>query len=147
MMGELPANVGPWKSIGEVPHIFRDFIMRQAIYTLSLKALMGLHSQQEWKPRYSGPPPPYPPMWDISVGRWYPGWAQSWDKTFMMIGNPLLIWGKLWQICGVGTNYGKNLRQGTWKAKRLCQLAVRCRKRDPETNVVWLRCYQDPTEK
>ena len=44
---DLPGHVRHWKSIEEVQQVLRELGMRQAFYTLSLKALIQSHSLQE----------------------------------------------------------------------------------------------------
>lgn len=53
--------------------------------SLSLKVLIWPHSLKEWKP--------FCPSTCMEC--WYPCWVQPWDKLFLMLGNPLLIWRKL----------------------------------------------------
>lgn len=73
----------------EVQQIPKELGRRQTTYVPSLKALIRPHSLQEWNSRYCSPPP------EPSIGHRSPCQAQLWHKTFIMLGNPLLIRRKL----------------------------------------------------
>lgn len=75
------------------------------------------------------------------MGCCYPLWAQSWDKIFMMLGNSLLVWGKLTNPeMSIGCE--KDLRQrGNLQSQRA--IATSCEgvgKNTLEVNVVWPQC-------
>lgn len=70
----------PWKSLRRYKFLESWEWHRQST-PLSLKALIRLHSLQEWKSRYCSL------LLAPGMGCWYSGWPQSWDKTFMIWGN------------------------------------------------------------
>lgn len=85
--GDLLGQVGPWTATEDVQHILRELgmwqvnffeVLTQDTVTAGLIAKILLFM------------PPGP-----GLGCWYPCWAQSWNKTLRILGNPLLIWGKM----------------------------------------------------
>lgn len=59
-------NVGPWKFIGEVPHIFRDFIMSLYLHPV-FKSPDGAARMKAKILRSVSFPPPLPPQCGMSV--------------------------------------------------------------------------------
>lgn len=134
--GDLPGHCIPENRYRKYNKFLGSWELDRQSIILYLKALIGPHSLQERKPRYSSPPP------EPSLGLWYPCWTQIEDKIFVMLSNLLLILGKL-------TNPRKDLKQrGNSKGQKAIPIGCKeSAKSNQEASVVWPHFCWDPTQK
>ena len=105
--GDLLGHVGYWKSIEEV-QVLRELGMRQAIHDPVFEGSAGATFTTGMKAKTIQS---VPRSW---YGTLIPMRAQLWDKTFMMLGSPLLIW---WKLTNPGNGYRLWERPGTGSSK------------------------------